>query len=486
MIPKFMIAGTASGVGKTTVAMGLMAALSETKTVQPYKVGPDYIDPAFHSYITGRKCRNLDSYLLDAPMIQYLFEKNVQEADLAVVEGVMGFFDGAEVGSDVGTSASIAKMLNLPVILVVSGAKVASSLAATVKGFDLFDPAIRIAGVIINHVGSKQHYDLLKAAIEHHTEVEVCGYLLKNSQLVLPERHLGLVPAGEQADLQAVFKALGEAVAETVDLKKILKLSNDRMAGMGNEAEAKVPIGLKDMALRAGVSVFNEEPVRIGIASDEAFNFYYQDALDVMETYGSVVWVPFSPMYDDQLPANLDGLYFGGGFPEMFPETLKANGSFIKSLLRTLEAGMPYIAECGGLMYLCDQLTDLKGQTHEMAGWLPGRTVMTKGLQRFGYGELRLNKDCIYGKQDDVIRIHEFHRSSAEVAVPCHYHLTKVRYGEVVSAWTCGYSKGKGIAGYPHMHWCSNLSFAKNFLRSCLDFQKKRAQLLDRLLEDNL
>lgn len=474
-IPALMIAGTASGVGKTTVAMGIMAALSKERTVQPYKVGPDYIDPAFHTYITGRKCRNLDSYMLEAPMVRYLYEKNLADAEVAVVEGVMGLFDGAEVGSDIGTSAGIAKMLNLPVILVVDGAKVATSLAATVKGFDLFDPALRIAGVIINNVGSEAHYDLLKRGIEHHTDVAVCGYLKKDSRLVLPERHLGLVPAGEQKDLTAVFDALGTAVAETVDLAKLLELAQVKAIEMKAKAinieETKTKEARAEEASVFRPKAFNDVPVRIGIALDEAFNFYYQDALDYMAEFGQVEWVPFSPMKDKKLPENLDGLYIGGGFPEMFPDSLKANDSFIRDLLEKLATGIPYTAECGGLMYLCDSLTDLEGVTHPMVGWFQGGTTMTRRLQHFGYAKLTLIAPGIFGHSGSI-NVHEFHRSKAAVAAPTGYHLEKIRGGQAIRDWSGGYTKGGGVAAYAHMHFMSNPVFAHNFVNACISFQK--------------
>lgn len=457
-----MIAGTKSGVGKTTVSMGLMAALSKRMTVQPYKVGPDYIDPAFHSYITGRGCRNLDSYMLSEEMIQYFYEKNMAGADMSLVEGVMGLFDGAEVGSDIGTSASIAKMLGLPVILVVDGSKVATSLAATVKGFDLFDPDLRMAGVIINNVGSKVHYDILKRGIDYHTEVKVCGYLLKNSALSLPERHLGLVPAGELDELNDVFDQLAQQIEATVDIEAIIELSH---TGKQARQEAiKRPIEWPQLRSTG-------HKIRIAIAKDQAFNFYYQDALDLMaEEYG-VEWLPFSPIEDERLPEDIHGLYLGGGFPEMFALELSSNKTLIQSLHEHLEAGLPYVAECGGLMYLCEDLIDLEGVKHPMAGWLKGMTQMERRLQRFGYAQLTLKADCLFGSKGDSIKVHEFHRSSANVEAKALYDLKKIRYGEVIKSWECGFTKGNGIAAYAHMHFASNPEFARNFAQACYDYK---------------
>lgn len=452
-----MIAGTSSGVGKTTVAMGLMAALSETMSVQPFKVGPDYIDPAFHSFITGRVCRNLDTYLLQPPMVNHLFCKNMEGADIGIIEGVMGLYDGAGVTSDIGSSASVAKLLKVPVILVVDGAKVAGSIAATVKGFELFDDELQLAGVLFNNVSGEAHYQILKKAVEHHTSVRPIGYLKKNPDLTMPERHLGLVPACEHQDLRRIFDVLAASVRETVDIDAILE-----MAGQSKAAdEGFIP------------AQFNEEKVRIGIARDKAFNFYYQDALDLLQDYGAVEWVPFSPLEADRLPEGLDALYIGGGFPEMFACELDQNRGFMDSLREGLEAGLPYAAECGGLMYLCDTLVDLEGAEYRMVGWLDGRTTMTKRLQRFGYAELTIDETCVYGCPGDSIRVHEFHRSSAEVQADRVYTFKKYRDGECLKEWQCGYRKGKGVAAYAHLHFAGNLSFGENFVKAAVDYKNR-------------
>lgn len=456
---RLMIAGTKSGVGKTTVAMGLMAALSQKMQVQPYKVGPDYIDPAFHSYITGRTCGNLDSYLMKEEMIEYLFDKNMDGADIGLVEGVMGLFDGAEITSDIGSSASVAKMLKLPVILVVDGSKVATSIAATVKGFETFDADLTLAGVILNNVGSEMHYQLLKKAILHHTGVMPCGYLKKNTALTMPERHLGLVPACEQNSLDEVFDLLAETISETVELDTILEIA------------AKAPEIHPTMTL----DEVNQKPIRVGIAKDKAFNFYYQDGLDLMARTNHVEWVPFSPLTDERLPDDLDGLYFGGGFPEVFAKTLSENSAFKQSVRSVLEGGMPYIAECGGLMYLCSDLIDLDQESHAMVGWLEGTAKMTKRLQRFGYANLELREPCVFGDKGDAIRIHEFHRSSAEVSEPVVYNLEKYRDKECVKSWSCGYKKGNGVAAYAHIHFASNLAFGDQFVKHCVAYQEERS-----------
>lgn len=455
-----MIAGTKSGVGKTTISMGLMSALSKKMNVQPYKVGPDYIDSAFHSYITGNNCSNLDSYLLKEPMINYLFNKNKQNKDIAVVEGVMGLFDGAEVGSDIGTSASIAKLLDIPVILVVDGSKVASSIAATVKGFETFDNDLKISGVIINNVGSRTHYKLLKSAIEYHTNVIPCGYLVKNSSVTLPERHLGLVPACEQQDIDKIFSLLAEQIEETIDLDAVMSI-----ASQPEIIREIQPINIKNSEDIKGV--------RIAIARDKAFNFYYQDSLDLLSDYYNVSWIPYSPLTDKKLPEDIDGLYIGGGFPEVFTKEIANNESMKKDLINRLRGGLPYIAECGGLIYLSDSLIDLEGKKHPMIGWLEGETVMTTRLQRFGYGFLTLEDDCILGKKGDSINIHEFHRSKADIKNQTIYRLKKIRNKETINEWECGFNKSNGIAAYAHIHFGSNMNFGKAFVDRCNEFKRR-------------
>lgn len=454
---RIMIAGTKSGVGKTTVSMGIMATLSKRMKVQAYKVGPDYIDPAFHTFITSRNCRNLDSYMMNQDMIKYLFKENMNDADMAVVEGVMGLFDGAEVGNDIGTSTSVAKILDIPVILVVDGSNVASSLAATVKGFDTFDKNLKISGVIINNVGSEAHYDLLKRAIEYHTDVVPCGYLIKNKELSLPERHLGLVPAGELNSLTDIFDNLALQIEKTIDIDKIMKIAS----------------ATKDIEVDYAPVMVNEEPVRIAIAKDKAFNFYYQDALDLLEKYNAVKWVPFSPINDKSLPENIHGIYLGGGFPEVFAKELSANKAIQSDLIDKLNDGIPYVAECGALMYLCERLVDLEGIEHDMLGWLEGKTTMQTRLQRFGYATLTTSEETVFGEADMIVNVHEFHRSKAEVNEKEVYKLEKKRYNEVIKSWNCGYKKNNGVAAYAHIHFASNLAFGNGFVKSCLNYKKK-------------
>lgn len=453
MTKAIMLAGTKSGVGKTTVSMGLMALLSRRLSVQPFKVGPDYIDSAYHTYITGNSSSNLDSFILSPEAVSYFYHKNSLNKDISIIEGVMGLFDGKEVGKDIGTSSSIAKITGVPVILVADGSKVASSIAATVKGFAEFDKDLKISGVVLNNVGSESHYNILKDAIEHYTDVKPCGYLLKNSYIEIPERHLGLLPAMEQDNLEMTLNLLADTVEETVDIESILEIADSASKG-SVDYNPTLFNKFKD----------NRGEINIGIARDRAFNFYYKDSLDLLSELYGVNWVEFSPLDDIYLPKNLHGLYIGGGFPEVFSKELESNSSFKDSLVSALEGGLPYIAECGGLMYLLETLKDLNGNEFKMAGWLKGSSKMTKRLQRFGYAELK--------KEERKISVHEFHRSVTLSEEDMVYKLNKSRKDRVVKSWECGFKKGQGVAAYAHFHFGSNPEFALDFINRCRAYRE--------------
>jgi len=457
--PKLMIAGTHSGVGKTTVTMGLLKALSNKMKVQPYKVGPDYIDPAYHSFITGRKCRNLDSFMLDDEVIKYLFQKNMSNADIGILEGVMGLFDGLEIKSDIGSSSHVAKILNCPVLLVVDGGGTSKSLAATIKGFQDFDKDLKIEGIIINNISSKGHYDLLKEIVEFHTTAKCYGYLPKNLNVSLPSRHLGLVPSYEMDDLKNKLDILESNINETIDIDGIINLAN-----RFNE-----PVNSSYI-----INYNSNEKIKIVVAYDKAFNFYYEDNLELLKELGGEIEF-FSPLTDKELPKDIDFLYLGGGFPEVFAEELSNNYDMKKDILLNLEKGIPYFAECGGLMYLNDSIYDFDGNCYKMVGWFNGNSTMTKRLKRFGYKELTLMKDCVLGLEGEKIKVHEFHRSETEIP-DCNkvYSLEKVRDGKIVSSYNCGYEKGNGIAGYPHLHFYSNINFAYSIIKTATNYKNNK------------
>ncbi len=460
---QMMIAGLSSGVGKTTVSMGLMSYFSRQMTVQPFKVGPDYIDPAFHTRITGRSCRNLDSYLMDEDTIRYLYNRQAIEADMTIVEGVMGIFDGAEIGSDKGTSASIGKILKLPVILVVNGGKIAGTMGAIMKGIESFDPEVSIRGVLFNQVNSAHHYELLKEAVESATNIKACGYLPKRQEFAIEERHLGLVPMAEQEAFRVKMEQLADALAETVDIEMLLALcSTERVQ------PPRLP---KDVAAVLEACIRNtEDPLRIGIARDQAFHFYYEDNLQLLKEMGCRL-IPWSPLEDEALPSDLDGLLIGGGFPEIFAQKLEQNTMIREAIRRALEGGLSYIAECGGLMYLARTLTDLEDNTFDMVGVLDGKTSMTKRLQRFGYCQVSTTQKTVYGRSGQRIAAHEFHHSSADIEEPTGFDIAKVRKGTTIRSWQGGYIKYNGIASYAHLHYYVNPYFALEWIQS---MRKKR------------
>ena len=444
---QFLIAGTSSGVGKTTITLGIMEALKNRGyIVQPYKVGPDYIDTAYHSKVTGRKSRNLDSYMLEDEKVKYLFNRAREDAEIAVVEGVMGLYDGKGASIKHCSSAAMAKLLKLPVILVINAKAMAASSAAMVLGYQLIDPEVKIVGVIANQVKTESHFKLVKEAIESYCNIPVLGYFPPNESLSLPSRHLGLVPSSELEALEAVFTQLGEAVEKSIDLDKLLELCQGEVV----ESEFK-PMIWQDRRLKV-----------VAVAYDEAFNFYYEDNLELLRDLG-VRLTFFSPLRDETLPA-CDFVYIGGGFPEVFAKQLEANDKIRKALKKAHESGIPIYAECGGLMYLGERLVDLEGSSFEMVGIFEGESRMTKGLKRFGYCYGEATEDTILSRKGTVLRGHEFHHSeffSSEKAV---YRMKKNKTDDEDKAWLGGYSKGHTLASYLHLHFYSHLEAVERFL----------------------
>ncbi|MDR3038724.1 MAG: cobyrinate a,c-diamide synthase [Candidatus Adiutrix sp.] len=458
--PRLLLAGAHSGVGKTSVAAGLMAALvGRGLIVQPYKVGPDYIDPAFHGFVTGRKSRNLDSWLLEAETLRALFQSNAPgpAEGLSIIEGVMGLFDGHS-REPVGSSAQVAQLLGAPVVLVINGAGLARSAAALVRGYDHFMPGLRLAGVIINQISSPAHYEMLENFIAGEAGVPCFGYLPKNPAFALESRHLGLVPSGEVADLKARLARLAEAAAATLDLDGLVRLaaSAPELPPAAWPGPAVPPPGA---------------PIRLGLALDQAFNFYYQDGLDLLSKMGAEL-IPFSPLADPALPPDLDGLYLGGGFPEVFAAGLAANHSLRSEIKAALENNLPAYAECGGLMYLGRTLVDPAGQAHPMTGFFPVRTALTPGLKNFGYVTVTCERDTVLGPAGTRFRAHEFHHSRIEDERPEDYVL-KIDKAPG-RAWRGGLARKNVLAAYPHLHFCAHPETAAGFLGLCRDRRQRK------------
>lgn len=453
LIPRVVIAGVQSGVGKTTIATGLMAALAKKGyKVQGFKAGPDYIDPGYHTAATGNISRNLDGWMLPEKTIKELFLKAAKDADVSVIEGVMGLYDGAGEDRQTGSTAQLARYLSAPVILVVNAKGMAASAAALVLGYKEFDPEINFGGVIFNNTGSEKHYQILKEAVEGATGLKVLGHLKKNAGLKMPERHLGLVPTAEKGELASFLDSLARVMANSVDLEEILEV-----------AGSAPPLDY------AGQSIFPEKrkkDVRIAVARDQAFNFYYQDALDLLSAQGAEL-AYFSPLADYALPEDIHGIYIGGGFPEVFLEALARNQAMIKSIVSAHRLGMPVYAECGGLMYLSEGIIDFAGNYYPMADLIPGKACMQKKLAALGYMTAEVLTDNILAQKGDIIKGHQFRWSVLADIPPDASYAYKLAGGRNTGDLKEGIATGNLLASYIHLHFASHPWLARNFVESC-------------------
>lgn len=457
-IPRVILAGTNSGCGKTTLSAGIMAALVKRGiTVQPFKVGPDYIDPMFHTFVTGRYSRNLDSWLMDEATVMHLFQKNARGCGLALVEGVMGLYDGFGGSSIEGSTAHVSRILKSPVVIVMNAYGMALSAAALVQGFKDFKGGTDIRGVILNRIDSRGLFVYLKDIIESNTGVKVLGYMPHSGEYALPERHLGLVPGVEVADLRDRLDRLAQAVEKTIDLDMLVNMAEE--APELEKSAAGVP------AVKSGAHV------RIGVAWDKAFNFYYRDNLDLLEMLGAEL-VYFSPLGDGRLPAGIDGVYFGGGFPEVFARKLSNNTSMMNDVREKLLNGLPAYAECGGLMYLCRTIRDKNGESYDMADVIPACCEMTTALQRFGYLTVNFCRDNILGGRGSTTRAHEFHYSTLKVEeghkIDYCYEIQKQTGSGKQISYRDGVKLCNLLAAYQHIHFWSNPQLAANFVENCI------------------
>ncbi|MBU0679860.1 MAG: cobyrinate a,c-diamide synthase [Proteobacteria bacterium] len=427
MPSSFLLAGTHSGCGKTTISLGIMAALRQMGyEVQPFKCGPDFIDPTLHGVVCDKISRNLDLRMCGPDFVRQVFAGH--PAQVRVVEGVMGLFDGGEA-----SAASLAKALDIPVILVVDVRSAAESVAAVVKGFSELDPEVRLLGVIFNRIGSPRHLELVQGAVEKYCTVPVLGYLPRDVEFSIPERHLGL-HMGEEGALSAeTISRLAETILHYVDVGGLLAASTDG-------------------ADQVIASVMPPTPVpgpkkRLAVARDEAFCFYYQDNFDLLAQAG-VELVFFSPLHDRDLPADIKAVYLGGGYPELFGAMLAANTTMRTALKKWSEQGGIMYAECGGFMYLSQGIVNHDGGYHEMVGVFPVQARMSKGLRSLGYREATLVNDSLWGGRGDVVRGHEFHYSEIDampVAISRVYQLQDGRAE--------GYQLRNTLGGYLHLHF---------------------------------
>jgi cobyrinic acid a,c-diamide synthase len=453
-----VIAGTHSGVGKTTVSLGLMAALRRRGLrVAPFKVGPDFIDPGHHALAAGCASRNLDGWMLSREYNLAAFRGAAAGADVAVVEGVMGLFDGASGDSETGSTAEMAKWLDLPVLLVVDASGMGRSAAALVQGFARFDPAVRWAGVLFNNLGSPGHLAYLKDALGSNKEIPMLGGLVRDEAVALPERHLGLVTT-EDHPLPADFlNRLADRLEAGVDLSRLL----------ADLHRIEISASRQTPTLKAGAA-----PVRIGVAQDPAFCFYYPDNLELLAAAGAEL-VFFSPLSAAALPRRLDGIYFGGGYPELHAERLAANEGLRREIRARSREGMPIHAECGGFMYLCRELRLSDGRGYPMCGCFPFGTAMHPRLRRLGYRKARLTADTLLGPAGAVLRGHEFHYSDlqaggageAQTVYAVSDRAGKEGPGE-------GYRVHNTLGSYLHLHWGSRPESAGAFVAACRAYRE--------------
>jgi cobyrinic acid a,c-diamide synthase len=455
--PRLVIAGTHSGVGKTTVTLGLMAAFVEKgNIVQGFKCGPDYIDPSYHRAVTKRASRNLDSWMVNEDVVNDIFIEGCKGADLSIIEGVMGFYDGKASTSDKGSTADISLLLQAPVLLVVDISGMARSAAAVVKGFQQLNEKVKIAGVILNGAGSERHAEMCSEAIKEACGIPALGYLKKGDVPSIPERHLGLVPALERGEHDSLFSQLAAVVSRQFDLERIERLA------------------LEASALSRRTNLFQQTKrpsvVKIAVAYDAAFHFYYEENFTLLRQAGAEL-VYFSPLRGEDLPSHCDGLYLGGGFPEEFADELSQWIKDHPQLKKRVQSGLPTLAECGGYMFLGEQLTTTKGKTVEMAGVIPMVVQMENKLVSLGYRDVTPLDDSFLLSKGQQIRGHEFHYSKAvytETERPAYF--VKGLFGEGKE----GYMSDHLLAGYTHLHFASEPAVATQWVKACEVYKNRR------------
>ena len=439
-IPRIVVAGTHSGVGKTTVASGLMAALAQRGLrVAPFKVGPDFIDPSYHSLAVGRPGRNLDAFLSGPELVAPLFAHGSSGAEVAIIEGVMGLFDGKGGGGEYASTAHVAKLLGAPVLLVVDASAMARSAAAIVHGYATFDPALNLAGVILNRVGSSTHERMLREAIAP-LGIPVLGVLRRDAGVRTPHRHLGLVPVAERrAEASAAIEAAGAVLSRSCDIEGILRLA--RTAG---------PLGAKPWNPEAPEP---GPPVRVAVAAGPSFSFLYEENLELLRGAEAEVSF-FDPTSDEDLPDAPEALYLGGGFPEAYAGTLAANEP-LKERVRWFAAeGRHLVAECGGLLYLVRELDD-----HPMCGVLEAEARMTDRLT-LGYREARALSDSPLMGEGGLARGHEFHYSVVEPGAG------ESPAWELAGRGAEGFVSGGVHASYLHTHWAATPEVPRRLARA--------------------
>ena len=461
-IPRILFAAGASGSGKTMITCGFLQALVN-RGLRPasFKCGPDYIDPMFHSRVIGTKSRNLDTFFTSGEMTRYLLGVNGKDCDVAVMEGVMGYYDGVGGNTSKASAYDLADTTDTPVVLIVNSKGMSVSLAAYIKGFLEFQENSHIKGVVFNQM-SPMLYPRMKALVEEMLPVRVLGYVPKVEDCTIESRHLGLVLPEEIKGLKERLFRLSEILEKTLDIDGILALAEEagELSASENCLKEETAYGYK-----------SPKPLRIGVAKDEAFCFFYEDNFRLFKSMGAeLVW--FSPVHDKLLPKNLDGLLLYGGYPELYAEMLEKNNSMRKAVKEAIKGGMHCLAECGGFLYLHEELEDMEGPPHKMAGVIEGKAYHTGKLGRFGYISLKQQKEVLGEKELGEIPAHEFHYFDSPL---CGEDFYAEKPGGK-RGWSCIQGGKRLMAGFPHLYYYGNPEVPKAFLKQCLEYSEGREQ----------
>lgn len=449
---RVVLTGTGSGVGKTTIATGIMKALSDEHKIQPFKVGPDYIDPSYHNCATGVSSRNLDSFFMSDGQIRQSFKNGMtsSHADYGIIEGVRGLYEGISPTNDIGSTSSIAKALNSPVILIINSRSLVRSAAAMTLGFKALDSRIDIEGVILNNVKSQKHYLKTKEAVEKLANTRVLGGIERDNSISMEQRHLGLIPAVEQERISGLVEKWGELIRENIDLDALMEIM-DNSNPIINEYE---PIWSPNKT---------KHKTRIAVPFDEAFNFYYKENLEALE-YNNAKIEYFSPIHDEQLPS-VDALYIGGGYPEIFKKELSKNTTMLESIKEFSQDNHPIYAECGGLMYLCKTIESLP-----MVDVFPYHSMLTKRVQGLSYTIAHVQRDNPILKKNTTYHGHEFHYSKVEyTGSNSNDFAFSMRRGVGITGKYDGLLKNNTLASYIHTHTACLPDFGYNFTQSAYE-----------------
>lgn len=444
-IPRVMLSAIRSRTGKTTISIGLMRALTNRGyKVQPYKVGPDFIDPSFHQFATGRPSRNLDSFMFKNNIME-AFQRGFKGADLAIIEGTMGLYDSHNAIDERGSSAEISKILRCPVLLIADVERMSRTVAPLLIGYKVFDKDVDIRGVILNKVGNPRHAKKVKTAAEKLAKMKVFG-VIPRQDVVIPDRHLGLIPAHERDEFAEIFDKLANVVEKYVDVEGIVKVAEKAVE---LEPVPEHPIFRKEV-----------DKVKIGIIMDRAFSFYYQDNLDAFASKAELVYI--DALNDKKLP-EVDALYIGGGFPEVFAKELEANKKLREQIYHFCTSNKPVYAECGGLMYLGESIIVDDGE-YDMVGFLPLKTEMHKKFQAHGYSIYRVVKNNIISRRGDILLGHEFHYSKV-IPLKKFNFAFKVKRGSGIGGYD-GIMLNNTLATYIHLHVLSYPQMVYNLVRA--------------------